>query len=233
MMILPKPPQRALLPLLVLAGVASLAACRGTPEPAATPAAPVQAEARTEPQPDLAPREPSRVRVRTSAEAPFACDVLSEEELGRVLPDEPTIIDVTTQRRAYGMAVESACLFAFGRNRDPARIDLDSRFIRVDLYTDASFRAAGHGALQDQWSYRVRDGSTVFHLHDTALAAWVDSEHPPDPALIVRQGEVMYDIAQYPAASDQGSPERKAQVEEIALLFLGKLDADEDDAGAN
>ncbi len=232
MMKIPNQPPRAVLPLLVLAGIASLAACGGTPEPATAPAAPpVQAEVQPDPPAAAAPREPSRVRVRTSVEAPFACDVLSEEELARVLPDQPTIIDVTAQRRAYGMAVENACLFAFGSNRDPDKIDLDSRFIRVDLYTDASFRAAGHGALQDQWTYRVRDGSTVFHLHETALAAWVDSEHPPDPALIVRQGEVMYDIAQYPAASDQGSPERKAQVEDIARLFLGKLDAAE--AGAN
>ncbi len=232
MMTILKPP-RALLPLLLLAGIASLAACSDTPAPAPVPepAAPPAAEAQPEPPPAATPAEPSRVRVRTSAEAPFACDVLNEEELGRVLPDAPTIIDVTAARRAYGMAVESACLFAFGSNRDPEKIDLDSRFIRVDLYTDASFRAAGHGALQDQWTYRVRDGSTVFHLHDTALAAWVDSEHPPDPALIVRQGEVMYDIAQYPAASDQGSPERKAQVEEIARLYLGKLDAN--DASAN
>src|SRR5690606_38008918 len=149
-----------------------------------------------------------------SAEAPFACEVLSAEELVRVLPDEPTIIDGTTQRRADRTAVERACPFACGRNRDPARLDLDARSTRAERYTHASCGAAGPGALQDQWSYRVRDGSTVFHLHDTALAAWVDSEHPPDPALIVRQGEVMYDIAQYPAASDQGSPERKAQVEE-------------------
>lgn len=220
-----KPLPRAALPALLLTALAGLAACSEEPAPAPPPApTPAVAPAPAD-EPAPAPAEPSRVRVRTSVEAPFACDVLTLEELTPILGDEVTILDATAERKNLGMAVESACMYAFGTNRDPAKLDLDSRFIRVDIYTDASFRAAGHGALQDQWTYRVRDGSGVFLLHDTALASWVESEHPPDPALIVRQGEVMYDLAQYPPVSDRGSPERKAQVEDIARLFLAKLDA--------
>ncbi len=216
---------RAALPLALLAGLASLAACRDEPAPAPPPAAEPAAVAEPAPAAAPAPTEPSRVRVLSSTEAPFACDVLTDADLAPILGKDVEILDVTEQRRKYGMSVESACLFAFGENRDPEKINLDSKFVRVDIYTDAAFRAAGHGALEDQWRYRVRDGSTVFHLHDTALAAWVESEHPPDPALIVRQGEVMYDLAYYPATSNPGNPERNAPIEEIARLFLSKLEA--------
>ena len=90
---------RAALPLALLAGLASLAACRDEPAPAPPPAAEPAAVAEPAPAAAPAPTEPSRVRVLSSTEAPFACDVLTDAELAPILGQGVELLDVTEQRR--------------------------------------------------------------------------------------------------------------------------------------
>lgn len=236
------------------AGIASLtvlllAACgQDEPPPAASPQAvekadpapaPAQPPARTA-TPAAAPPPPVAakpvMKLRKSADAPFACDLLTPAEMGLLLEQKNIeVFDYTQTRRENGTWSDSTCLFAYGKEKDPDKIGMDSQFIRIDVYTDASLQAAEWGPLQDQWEHRARheaDGGGL-HLHDQAWAVWVESDHPPDPALLVRQGEVMFEVSYFPPSSSPGTPETRAQIESIARTLLDRLDAVDRRRGAN
>ena len=162
------------------------------------------------------------MRQLSSDQAPFACDLLSAEDVAGVVGAETEVFDVTQKRREEGIWSESTCLFGYGENKDPHKLNLKSRFIRVDVYTDASLRNAGWGSLHDQWATRTELDARRVPFEDGVWAAWVESDHPPDPALLVRQGDVMYEIAHYPPRSSQGDAEKNAQIERLTRILLAR-----------
>lgn len=212
------PPYRVLGQLgLAALSLAVLAACSGK-EHAATPNPPEahieENKTAPEPSPANSPAQPvatpapvthaaPRMKHRASHEAPLACDLITAGEVGLLLEKKDVeLFDHTEKRRQNGTWTDSACLFAYGKDKDPDKIGLDSEFVRIDVYTDASLQEADWGPLNEQWQYRTGrqfDGSGL-QLHPHAFAAWVDSDHPPDPALLVRQGDVMFEISYYPPA---------------------------------
>lgn len=168
-------------------------------------------------------REPLRVPSRTNDQAPFACGVLEAQDVGAILGAETEMHDITDRRHALNVPVESSCLFAYGKDKNPDSIRINAKFVRVDVFTDRSLRQGGWNHLAGLWEHRTVGMKPPFALRPDALAAWVDSEHPPDPALIVRQGEVLYEFAYYPPSSSVGTPEGNAKIEEIARQFLTRL----------
>lgn len=158
-----------------------------------------------------------------SAEAPFACDALTVEDVEKVMDAETVTFDVTEKRRANGAAVESSCLFAYGEDKNPDSIRLKAKFISLDVYTDVSVRAAGWGPLHGQWMRRSEENGKRFKLMDDVWAAWVDSDHPPDPALLVWKGEVMFEIAYFPPSSSVGTKEGNAKIEQLARILVAGL----------
>lgn len=162
----------------------------------------------------------------SSDEAPFACDLLTAEAVASVVGNEfgVEVFDATQKRRDEGIWTDSTCLFGFGENKDIQKLNLKSRFVRVDVYTEASLQQAGWGSLQEQWMVRSNHNQSRFNFHDGVWAAWVESDHPPDPALLIRQGEVMFELAHYPPRSSAKDSERNAQIERVAKILLDKRD---------
>lgn len=160
----------------------------------------------------------------SSNEAPFACDLLTADDVASVVGNEfgVEVFDATQKRRDDGIWTDSTCLYGFGENKDIQKLSLKSRFVRVDVYTEASLQQAGWGSLQEQWMVRSNYNQSRFDFHDGAWVAWVESDHPPDPALLIRQGEVMLELAHYPPRSSSKDSERNRQIERIAKILLEK-----------
>lgn len=201
-----------------------LAGCDGESKVQPAEPAPVSEEPAPTPPPKPVREVQPSMQARVSQEAPFACDTLTPEEVGAIVGVETESLDWSQTRREEGTWTDSTCLYAYGENRDPNRLNLKSKFIRVDVYTEASLQAAGWGALHDQWMTRTQWNERRFPFHDGAWAAWVESDHPPDPALLIRQGELMFEIAHYPPTSSQGNEEANAQIESIARILLERQD---------
>ena len=166
----------------------------------------------------------SAMRRLSSDQAPFACDLLLEEQVGEVLGEEAQSFDITTSRQNTG-PVESSCLFAYGPDKNPESIGAGALFVRVDVYSDRSYRSKGWGDLNEQWIYRTQDNIRRFDFYPGVWAAWVDSDHPPDPALLIRSGDVMFEVAYYPPSSSPGSTQANGKIEKIATLLLEKVDS--------
>lgn len=166
------------------------------------------------------------MKFMASNEAPFACDTLTAEDVEGVIGAETEVFDITEKRKVIRVAVESACLYAYGEDKNPDSIGLRAKFIMVDVYTDEAIRAAGWGTLHDQWWRRSEENSKRFDLMEDVWTAWVDSDHPPDPALLVRQGDVMIEIAYFPPSSSVGTREGNAKIESLARILVEKQKAE-------
>lgn len=199
-----------------------LAGCGAPPEtpppPAATQPAAVADSPAIAPPPAVAPPPLAQL---SSEQSPFACDVVSADDVKAIFGTDVTIRDVTAQREAHSL-VDSICQLDF----DPAKpFTLDGRTFRgvqVAVFTDRGLREQNAGTLQDQWLHRTRYDEHSFQLDGGIRAAWVDSEHPPDQSLLVRLGDVMLEVG-YPAASFRGSPEANAPIERLATLMLTNM----------
>lgn len=216
-------PKRQRLRRLYLPLVLLLAGCGAPPEtppsePAATPPAAVADAPAAAPLPAVAAPPLAQLR---SEQSPFACDVLTADDVKAIFDTEVTIRDVTAQRESYSL-VDSICQFDF----DPARpFTLDGRKFRsvqVQVFTDRGLRALNAGSLQDNWLHRIGYVENSFELDGGIRAAWVESEHPPDQALLVRLGDVMLEVS-YPPSSFRGSPEARAPLERLATLMLTNI----------
>lgn len=160
-----------------------------------------------------------KMRYLSSEQAPFACDLVREEDVGEIMGDVTQSFDITGSPQSVG-PVESACLYAYGSDKDPASIGAGALFVRIDVYSDRSYQARGWGTLNEQWIYRTQEGGKKFDFLPDVWAAWVDSDHPPDPALLVRMGDVMFEISYYPPSSSPGTSERNGKIERVAALVL-------------
>lgn len=161
------------------------------------------------------------MRILASEDAPFACDTLSAGDIENIIGAETEVFDVSEKRKSAGAAVDSTCLYAYGEDKNPDSIRLKAKFVRVDVYTDANIKAAGWGTLHEEWLRRSEDNKRRFDLIEGVWAAWVDSDHPPDPALLVRQGDVMFEVAYFPPSSSPGTREENAKIEKIAATLIG------------
>lgn len=176
-----------------------------------------------EPAPSDEP--PPVMRLLRSEQAPFACDLLEEEVIGEIFDEDVNIID-HTQDRQVRVPVESTCLLGLGEAASQDAVNIRMSYVRVDVYTDRSLQAREWGSLHDQWSYRLRgEQADVRLVEPGALAAWVDSDHPPDPALLVRMGDVMFEIGYWPPSSSPGSPETNRKIERLADVLVKKVNA--------
>lgn len=155
-----------------------------------------------------------------SDQAPFACDVLTEEEVKSVFAADVEILDVT-KGRTDSVPVQSSCLYSYGSSTDFRQPG--AKFVRVDILTDESLQAREWGQLQDHWMHRIGDDSNRFSLMPDVWAAWVDSEHPPDPALVLRMGDVMFELAYWPPTSSRGSPEANGKIEALAKILVERI----------
>lgn len=206
-----------------------LAGCAQEPDVPVPPKDVAQSRPEAPPPEPSAPEVPvaeavTGMKQLSSNEAPFACDLLTAEDIAGVVGGGAgvDVFDATQKRRDDGTWTDSTCLFGFGENKDIHKLNLKSRFVRVDVYTEASLQQAGWGSLQDQWMVRSNYNQSRFDFRDGVWAAWVESDHPPDPALLIRQGEVMFELAHYPPRSSAKDSERNQQIERIARILLDK-----------
>lgn len=167
--------------------------------------------------PDPAPTSPE-MRILTSAEAPFACELLNQAAATAILGQEVTVKDITTARKAdTGNPVESSCLYVKGQGDD-----LMQPSLRVEVWTHAGLEQGGWGSLDKNWTHRSNAGGGSKPLEGLpgAWAAWVESEHPPDLSLLVRQGEVMLELTSFPPVSGEQPMVPNALVEQFARQAL-------------
>lgn len=220
---MPSPQNRRLrwlsLPLLLVLAGCGAPPETPPPEPTGTAPADVVDSAAVAPPPAVAAPPLAQLR---SEQSPFACDVVTADDVKAIFGADVTIRDVTAQRESYSL-VDSICQFDF----DPAKpFTLDGRpfnGVRVSVFTDRGLRKLDAGSLQDQWQHRTRYDEHSFQLEGGIRAAWVDSEHPPDQSLLVRLGEVMLEVGYYPPASFRGSPQANAPIERLATLMLTNM----------
>lgn len=209
--------------LLPLAAVL-LCACSES-EPTATPDPEQPKVTLAQPAiPDPAPAAPEMQKL-TSSEAPFACELLDQATATAILGSDVTIKDVTAERKAdTGNPTESSCLYVKGTGDDPLQPAL-----RVEVWTHTGMERGGWGSMDKNWTHRSNAGGGSKPLEGLpgAWAAWVESDHPPDLSLLVRQGEVMLELTSFPPVSGEHPMVPNDIVERFARQALSKSAATE------
>ena len=159
-----------------------------------------------------------------SEEAPVACAVIDVEILRDSFSENVTVHDISDERRERN-PVESSCVFAFGSQNESRAERRERRLhgLRIDVWSDRSYQAADWGTLEANWQHRTGHADRWFEIDGLALASWVDSEHPPDQSLLLRTGDVMFELGYYPPTSYSGSPETDARIEQMAAVILQNL----------
>lgn len=233
--------------LLAAAIVVGLAACSDEPEQAETTASPPPAEqkadtmqAKIEAAKAAAPEDmplqppPSEtvhtldearpMKQLTSADAPFACDVVTPEQVAMYLGPNFQIADITADRKNQTMSpVTSTCLLYEGK--DPATMTAG---VIIDIWTEADVIAAGHRGIDGVWTHRASEHARRLEAIPDAWAAWVDSEHAPDRALLVRQGEVMFELISQPFQSSADAPAvPQDKIEQLAIEVVRNAATDD------
>lgn len=191
------------------------------PAPAVLPPLPTLAVAEPPAGSNLAAFDATTgARVLRSEVAPNACSVLDAATLEATLGSGMKIVDHSTARRAEGIAhVHSSCLIGTA-----AGVDIMVPALMIDVWTENELQAAGLGSLDRVWQYRANDHAQRITAFPGTLAAWVDATHPPDPALLLRQGFVMIELSSQPFTSSADSPMiPKGVIEQLAAAVVQKL----------
>lgn len=185
--------------------------------------APVHGNVAADSQQALQPASMGDEEDSATVELPATCDVLTPADIETIFSHEFHVSDITNDRKAHA-PVEYSCVINFGRENDTREERRKRRFhaVRIDVYSNRSYVDAGWGTLQENWVYRSGGQSNRFSPLDGASAGWVDSEHPPDQSLLVRNGDYLLELGYWPPSSFKGSPESDGKIEQLAKLILKK-----------
>jgi hypothetical protein len=219
-------------PWLIVAALSlGLSACGKDPEP--QPAKKSEPIVKINPAPQQKP-PPQEERIAipaappppegwTSADAPNACDVLSDDEAAAVLGAPVGAIDITEQQVKLRKPVASACLFAFGKNRKSADIsDLDAKFVRVQVFTTVSLDNQRGRTAENYFNARKSTFFGALELGPGFEAFWTTSDHPPDRSLLIRNGDVVLEVQSYPPSSGGNVVAPKPVIEAFVLSMYEK-----------
>ena len=212
---------------LASAIVFGLAACKDDPEPAPKAAEPIVKIDKAPPPPP----EPERVVEATtpppvegwkSADAPNACDVMSDADAAEILGAPVKAIDATDRHLKWRKPVASACLFAFGKDKDPDNLTFDSKFVRVQVFTSVTLDNRRKRTAESFFKARKATNFSDFELGPGFEAFWTTSYHPPYRALLIRNGEVVIEVQSYPPSSGGMVVASRPTVEAFVLSMYEK-----------
>ena len=121
------------------------------------------------------------------------------------------------------MPVESSCLYGYGAAAMHQEVILSLEYIRLDVYSERAMQEQGWGALADYWRSRLNSRKEGAPEFPGGLVEWVDSEHPPDPSLLIKLGDVMLEVGHWPPGSWPPSSERNRPIELAARHAFGRI----------
>ncbi len=210
---------------------ASLAACGDDPEPVKEKKTESIVTVAPKPPQPPKPPEPDRIAIPAvapppegwiSADAPNACDVLSDTEAAEVLGARVKAFDITGRQQQRNRPVSSACLFAFGKVKDPESRGEESKFVRVQVFTDTSLGSVPGRNVDAYFNARRTKFYGALELGPGFEAFWTTSDHPPDRALVIRNGAVVLEVQSYPPSSGAMVAAPRSTVEAFVLSMYEK-----------
>lgn len=205
----------------------SLVACGDDPEPAPKAAEPIVTIDKAPPPPPEPVREvalatPPPESGWKSSDAPNACDVMSDAEAADILGAPVKAIEATERHLKWRKPVASACFFAFGKDKNPDDMTFDSKFVRVQVFTDLTLDNHRKRTAESFFKARKANNFGDFELGPGFEAFWTTSDHPPDRALLIRNGEVVIEVQSYPPSSGGLVVAKRPTVEAFALAMYEK-----------
>ncbi len=217
------PAPRLVLAAAILFGVA---ACGDDPEPAPKAAEPIvkidKAPPPPEPERVATPANPPSAEGWKSADAPNACDVMGDAEAADLLGAEVRVVDATEKHLKLRKPIASACFFAFGKDKNPDQLGDDSRFVRVQVFTNVTLANPRNRTAESFFKARKAKNYGAFDLGPGFEAFWTTSDHPPDRSLLIHNGEVVIEVQSYPPSSGGTVAVSRPTVEAFVLSMYEK-----------